>query len=757
MRAHDPQFKNRCLICLGLAVVTLALYLPVLHHGFVEYDDQQYVTDNVHVQAGLTWPGFLWAFGFHAGNWHPLAWLSHMLDCQIYGARAGGHHFTSVLLHTASTVLLFLVLNRMTKTLWRSAAVAALFAWHPLHVESVAWVAERKDVLCAFFWMLTLWFYVRYSEKPSVIRYLITLGTFALCLMAKPMAVTLPFVLLLLDFWPLGRLASFKPKVVSKPAPTCNFQPATFNQLVLEKIPFLLLALAGCALTLHAQSIAIVSTAGLTMSERFAHTLVAYDHYFWAMFFPHNLAVYYPYVIKLEPDAVVFSGLVLALITILAVVNWRQRPWLITGWLWFLGTLIPVIGLVQVGDQAWADRYTYLPLIGLFVPLVWLAFEVIKNKTVLRTLAVTVSLALLVATSLQLGYWKNTWTLFDHADKVTQENYMAITVLASQLAKQGKLVEAMALYQKALRYKPTFPETHFFLGNAFDQAGRPDDAVAEYEKALWFKPMQEQTHIFLGIVLGKQKKYDAAITNYEAALLIDPDSAPAHNNLARIYHTEGRFDEAIEHYTAALKIDPRLALAHNNLGILFLQKGDLTNGTFQLREALRLNPTNSETQINLALALNQQQQWSEAVVLFAKTVSRSTPDPKAHYEYATALAQTQQTRAALGEYATALLLQPDYPDALDGLAWILSTDPHPDFRNGPQAVPMAERACALTGQTDPVKLKTLAAAYAEAGRFPDAIAAAQSAQTAATLAGRKDLAETCQAMLDNFKSGKPWR
>jgi protein O-mannosyl-transferase len=745
MRARDPQFLNRYLAYTGLMLVTLALYLPALWHGFVEYDDQQYVTDNPHVQAGLTWKGLVWAFGFYAGNWHPLAWLSHMLDCQLYGANAGGHHLTSVLLHTASTLLLFSVLNRMTNALGRSAAVAALFAWHPLHVESVAWVAERKDVLCAFFWMLTLWFYVRYAGRPSRGRYLCALGSFVLCLMSKPMGVTLPFVLLLLDYWPLKRMT------------IDGWRISGLKSLLLEKLPFLVLSASACELTLRAQQIAIVSTAGLTIPQRFAHTLVAYDHYFWAMFYPYNLAVYYPYVIDLDQGIIILSGIVVAGITLLALKNFRSRPWIFIGWLWFLGTLVPVIGLVQVGDQAWADRYSYLPLIGLFVALVWAAAELVANETILRTLVATAGVAMLVATSIQLSYWKNTWTLFDHANKVTRENYMAITVLASQLAKQNRFDEAIALYHEALGYKPTFPETHFFLGNAFDQLGQPDEAVAEYEKALWFKPMQEQTHIFLGIVLAKQKKYDEAITNYEAALAIDPDSAVTHNNLARIFHTQGKFDKAIEHYQAALAINPKLALAHNNLGILLLQQNDIAGGTAQLHEAMLLNPTNSETQFNLALALNQQQQWNEAVELFSKTVSPQLPDPKAHYEFATALTHTKRTREAIAQYASALLIQPDYADALNGLAWILSTDARADFRNGPEAVKMAVQACDLTSRTNAAILKTLAAAYAETGRFDEAIATVQAAKDLATKTQHQELAKECSLMLDHFKLSESWR
>jgi tetratricopeptide (TPR) repeat protein len=755
MRARDSQFRSRCLIYTGLALVTLAVYLPALHHGFVEYDDQQYVTDNPRVQAGLTLTGLIWALGFHAGNWHPLAWLSHMLDCQLYGAWAGGHHLTSILLHIASALLLFSVLNRMTDAVWRSAAVAALFAWHPLHVESVAWVAERKDVLCAFFWMLTLWLYVRYSAQPATGRYLFALGSFVLCLMSKPMGVTLPFVLLLLDYWPLNRVLEFGRHPPEKPP--LRFAQKSWRQIALEKVPFLALSAIACVLTLRAQEIAIVSTAGLPMVPRAAHVLAAYNHYLAAAFVPRPLAVYYPYQIQLPALTIGCAVIVLGLTTLLAVKNLRRRPYLIVGWLWYLGTLVPVIGLVQVGDQAWADRYTYLPLIGLFLPLVWFAFEAVKNRVALQIASVMVAVGLLAATSVQLGYWQNTRTLFEHAAKVTPKNYMAITVLGSLLAKEGKLDEAMEYYQTALSYQPNFPEAHFFLGNALDEQGKLDEAIAEYQKSLWFRPTQEQTHIFMGVALGRQKKYDEAMAHYHAALKLNPDSAIAQNNLARLLHTQGRFDEAIEHYHAALEIDPKLALARNNLGILLIQKGDVTNGTIQLREALQLNPTNSETQLNLAFALNQQQRWPEAAALFSMAVRGNSPDPKAHCEFAVALAHLKRTREAMSQFAAALLIQPDFPDALDGLAWILATDANAAFRNGPEAVKMAERACELTGRQDPVKLKTLAAAYAETGRFDAAIKTLQAAGQLAARTNRQPLVQECASLLESFQKSEPWR
>jgi tetratricopeptide (TPR) repeat protein len=475
------------------------------------------------------------------------------------------------------------------------------------------------------------------------------------------------------------------------------------------------------------------------------------------MFVPRHLAVYYPYQFHPPAWTVACAVTVLGLATFLAIKNFRRRPWLLVGWLWFLGTLVPVIGLVQVGDQAWADRYTYLPLIGLSVAIVWSACEIIKSRMFLQIASAIVAVGLLAATSAQLGYWQDTRTLFEHTAKVTQKNALAITMLGSLLAQEHKYDEAMAYYQTALRYSPTFPEAHFFLGNALDEQGKLDEAVAEYQKALWFRPMQEQTHVFMAIALAKQKKYDEAIAHYAAALKLNPDSAPAHNNLARIYQTQGRFDDAIAHYTAALEIDPKLSIAHNNLGVLLLQKGNLAEGTRQLREAVRLRPNIAESQYNLALALNQQDQWSEAAGLFQKTAGSYSSDPKAHYEHAVALAHLKRTREAMSQYASALLLQPDFPDALDGLAWILSTDANPDFRNGPEAVKMAERACELTGRQDPVKLKTLAAAYAETGRFAEAINTVQSAKDLAAGAGRQELVNGCSLMLEHFQKSEPWR
>jgi tetratricopeptide (TPR) repeat protein len=595
---------------------------------------------------------------------------------------------------------------------------------------------------------------------------------FALALMSKPMVVTLPFVMLLLDYWPLrrskeGRIEKGEGKKTG------------WAWLLLEKVPFFALAGASCWLTLGAQEAAMVSTGALPVWNRITHAIAAYGHYLFAAFVPSHLAVMYPYVAKLSAARVVVSGIVLAGISGVAVKFGKSRPWLLVGWLWFLGTLVPVIGLVQVGDQAWADRYTYLPLVGVFISVVWEIARKLQtpssklqksfntqapsfggrnlHRFALGFAGILLCAALLTASSVQLSYWRDTRTLFEHAAKVTERNYMAVTLLGSLLAKEGKFEEAIEHYRQALEWEPNYAEAHFFVGHALDQQGKLDAAIVEYSKALWYKPTQEQAHIYLGVALAKQNKTLEAASQYEAALKINPESAQAHNNLAKLLHLQGRLDEAANHYRAALKLDRGLAQAHNNFGILLLEKGKPAESTTELREALRLNPNDLETEYNLALALNQQEQWKEAAELFGRTVRSDTKDSNAHYHYATALTHLGRTKEALSEYASALLIQPDFPEALDGISWVLATAANAQFRNGPEAMRMAERACELTGHKDARKLKTLAAADAEAGQFAQALATVRQAQQMAAAAGQQSLASECRLMEESFARNKPWR
>ncbi len=807
VKTRTSNLGDRRWICLGLGLITLAVYWPSLTQGFLAYDDQAYVTENPQVRAGLTWRGLVWAFeSFSVANWHPLTWLSHMLDCQLYGLKPAGHHLTNLLLHTASTLLLFLVLNRMTGALWRSASVAALFAWHPLHVESVAWIAERKDVLGAFFFMLTLGSYARYAEvqspkskvqsqgsvadgplsrlthhasrltfpvsrftSPVSRYYLLSLLFFTLGLLSKPMVVTLPFVLLLLDYWPLRRNAECGMRSAESVGPPTRGSLTIWRWLVLEKLPFLALSAVACLLTVAAQHQggAVVSTAGLPLSSRIAHILVSYAHYLAVMLLPRHLAAHYPYVTA-SPLAAAGAAILLAALTFLVFRLAARRPYFIVGWLWYLGTLVPVIGLVQVGDQAWANRYTYIPLIGVFVAVVWGLSELAAMPTAqgvkypiarlaLGAVAAITGLAMLAGTSLQLRHWKNTRTLFEHAAAVTRHNTRAVTVLGSLLAAEGKPEEAKRLYLLALSYSPDNPETHFNLGKVLDQQGRLDEAIAEYGRSLWSRQWQERAHILMGVALAKQQKYEEAVGHYQAALALNPKSATAENNLARVLHSLGRLDAAREHYEAALRLDPHLPQAQNNLGVLLLQQSRPAEGALHLREAVRLVPGDLESQYNLAMALNRQKDWKEAAEILTRLAPGRPDDAKLHFEFGLALANLGRTREAMSHYARALGLQPDFPEALERLAWIAATDPRPELRNGSEAVNMAGRACELDGQRQAKDLVSLAAAYAEAGRFPEAISTAEAAEKLAAGSGQTELAAKCGSLLESFKSGKPWR
>ena len=791
----SPGRPRIALLYVALGLITLALYSPSLTHEFLGYDDQAYVTENPSVRAGLSWSGLVWAGkSFSVSNWHPLTWVSHMLDCQFYGLKAWGHHLTNLLLHVANTLLVLLVFSRLTGALWRSACLAALFAWHPLHVESVAWIAERKDVLSTFFFLLTLWAYAGYglgreaeaqspksklqSPKARLNFYLLSLVFFACGLMSKPMVVTLPFVLLLLDYWPLGRMfGRMQPGEVAGGAASAT----SLIRLLVEKLPFFVLSAGTCVATVLAQQqgFAVVSRAGLPLGRRLAHALVSYQHYLGATFLPHGLAAHYPYAAKDPTWAVASAGLLIALLTLLAVGLAQRKRYLLVGWLWFLGTLVPVIGLVQVGDQAWADRYTYVPLIGIFVALIWgvgdLAGLVVapcagtaRGTTAavsggkiyrlgLLILLAVIPVVLLACTGLQLRNWRNTRVLFEHAATVVPGNSKALTVLGSLAAEEGKTGEARRLYNRALHYSPHHPETHFHLGKLLDEEGKLDQAIGEYSQILWADQWREKAHLGIAIALAKQQRYDEAVQHYEAVLALNPASAVAENNLARVRHTQGKLEEAMKHYAAALKLNPALAQAQNNLGVLLLQRGQVEQGAAHLRAALKLNPGDTQCEYNLALALNQLKHWEQAAGLFSRLAPGRMQDANLFCEYGLALANLGRTREAMSRYARSLLLEPDNPEALNGLGWIAATAPQPEYRNGPEAVKMAERACELTERKRPAMLATLAAAHAEVGHFAEAITAAQAAMDAATKADSREAPERYAQLLEAFRAGKPWR
>ncbi len=637
-----PLAQHKLLFSLLLGLLLLLAYWPATRCGFVDFDDSDYVTDNPQVQAGLTWGGVAWAFRTsHASNWHPLTWLSHMLDAQLYDLRPAGHHLTNLLFHLANTLLLFLLFNRMTGAPGRSAFVAALFALHPLHVESVAWVSERKDVLSTFFLMLTLLAYARYVEcemrnaKCGIMQpgagttqyvsrftfhvsryYLLSLLFFALGLLSKPMLVTLPCVLLLLDYWPLCRF-EFNPQ---RP----RLKPVV--PLLVEKLPFFLLSGLSSVITFVVQhgGGATVSIAELPMTGRFANVLVAYVRYMGKLLWPGDLAVFYPRPEQWPIWQVVGSALILVLLTLLALRLLSGARYVAVGWFWFVGTLVPVIGLVQVGEQAIADRYTYIPYIGLFLVIAWGGEALARRAGLPRILvgsAAALGLGILaVLTRQQAAYWQTTETLFRRTLAVTTDNPMARETLANALLQAGKL------------------------------------------------------------------------------------------------------DEAAQHCL----------------------------------EALRLRPDFTEAQTTWATILARQGRLAEARDRLAAVLQKNPGDANAHFSLAQALAHNGDTAEAIHHYREGLKSKPDNTTALNNLAWIRAAHADPAFRNGDEAIQLAQRACDLTRYQRPIMVGTLAAAYAEAGRFQEAVTTAEQARDLALAAGQKEVAEKNQQLLERYQARQPY-
>jgi Flp pilus assembly protein TadD len=597
-------------------VLTWSVFGQTLRYDFVNYDDPRYVYQNTRITSGISFDNVVWAFShIHSENWHPLTTITHMLDCQLYGLKAGWHHFSNVLLHAVAVVLLFIALQRMTGTLWRSAFVAAVFAVHPLHVESVAWIAERKDVLSAVFFMLTLLAYLHYTRAPSISRYLTVVLVVALGLMSKPMLITLPFVLLLLDYWPLERFEA-----------TRSNTGRSVLQLVLEKIPLLALCAVSSIVTFLAQRGAIGGTEQLPMSARINNAFVSYIVYIRQMFWPARLAVFYPHPEhRLPLFEISLAVIVLIGITVAAFGFRKKWPYLMTGWLWYLGMLVPVIGLVQVGWQGHADRYTYLPQIGLYIAVTWAVTDLTRSwrfqQIALGAAALVVVGALTWRAWLQTSYWQDSETLFAHTLSVTGKNDVA-------------------------------------LNN-------------------------------LGIIFLERGQLDDAISRLQAAIDLRPENGPAHDNLAKALLKKGQVAEAMVHYRKFLEIEPENVEARNTLGTALIQQG-------HVKEAI--------------------DQWQDA-----------------------------------------LALQPDNGNAASNLAWVFATCPDNSIRDGARAVELGEKALGFSGGKIPMIYRVLAAAYAESGRFADAVETAQRGAELATNQGNPALAAELENNIALYQSGRPLR
>jgi len=548
------------LIALLLALVTLAVFLPVGGFGFLNYDDNDYITDNDFVKQGLNWTDIRRAFtAFHSSNWHPLTWMSHMLDCQLFGLNAGAQHFVNVFWHALNVALLFGWLVRLTGRLGPTAFIAALFAWHPLHVESVAWISERKDVLSTFFALLALLSYTKYVQENCRRSFWLALVFFALGLLAKPMLVTLPCVLLLLDFWPLGRVAGCWLLVAG--SETTGIKRFSITRLVLEKWPFFLLTAGSCVVTFLAQqrSDSVVSLQAVSIGYRLENAPVAIVGYIQKLFLPIDLCVLYPMPARIPWSEVIGCVGVLVLISMVAW-SWREvRPYFLMGWLWFLGTLIPVIGLVQVGGHAMADRYTYIPSIGFFIALVFLLAEVVERLHVPRVmvvgLAVVVSVACILVTEHQLQFWRDTATLFRRAT-VVRDNDIALVNLGAALELEGRLTEALAAYEQAEKLAPGHYQLHYDLGTVLDKLGRPDESLAEFREAGRLHPDDASLHNSIGIELAALGQYDEALRELDEADRLNPRYPWAHMERAKIYFGLGRDTGALAELEAALRLAP---------------------------------------------------------------------------------------------------------------------------------------------------------------------------------------------------------
>lgn len=614
-----------------LVLLTLALYSRVRDFQFVNFDDPDYVTQNSYVQSGLTADGLSWAFwNLHgeATYWHPLTWVSHMIDCQLFGLDSGAHHLINVMFHALNVFLLFYVLYRMTGAVWRSAVVAALFAYHPLQVDSVAWISERKNVLSGFFWFLTMLAYLRYTEISTRARYVVLLLCFALGLMAKPVLVTLPGVLFLLDFWPLRR-------VESKPCRentriNVNLRRVTLKRSILEKLPLLGLSFLSSVLTLagHAKLGTTLSTEEFPMAARLGNAFVSYARYLLKTFWPTRLSVYYP--LENWTGWQIGLAIVLVIALTMAVIIWRHDlPWMAVGWFWFLGVLVPTIGLVQASTQAMADRFAYLSLVGVFIGVVWFVGGWIEQQKRRRAISVGVSALVLfplcAMTWAQLGVWRNSITLFTHALNASKESAVAHNNLGTALEEQKRFAEAEKHYRAAIRLKPRSPQAYNNLGNVLDETGRREEALTAFRRALELRPGVALVHNNLGVVLAKL----------------------------------GRLDEAQTNLSRAMELQPRDPHAFYLTGTLYLRRGDLKEATNSFGLALRLNPNHVRT-----------------LLLFAR---------------------------------------------------LLAANENAPLRNGSNAILFAERGLMVADAVRPATLDTLAMAYAEAGRFDDAIKAAESA------------------------------
>jgi tetratricopeptide (TPR) repeat protein len=734
-------------VALLLATGAVAAFGPAFRAGFISLDDPLYVTRNPHVRSGLTADNAAWAWTTgHASNWHPLTWMSLQLDATVWGDGPLGFHVTNLALHAANAVLLYVVLRVLTGARVRSAFVAALFAVHPLRVESVVWVTERKDVLSTFFGLLALFAYARHVAAPSAGRYLTVALCLALSLLSKPMLVTLPFLLLVLDWWPLRRAAS----------------PGVWPRLVLEKVPLLILCVASCVVTILVQKAggAVASLELVPYDQRLNIAVVAYATYLGLAVWPFQLAALYPYPTGAWPSERVALSVVLLLgSTALAVWQRRQRPYLLAGWLWYVGTLVPVAGLVQVGGQAYADRYTYFPLIGIALAVVWWASELSSRVGTRPVVAIGCAavIGLAAVSWRQATYWLDDRLLWSRTVEVTGPNGMAVVNLGISLEKGRRdLAGAARQYARAVEILPNYAPAHYSLGRMLVEQGRVRDAIPHFEKAVKLNPRLGQAYNDLGSALSREERFDEAEVRFREAVRAEPDLAVAHRNLGGVLERKGQLDDALREYREAVRLDPADGNAQGRLGRVLAQTGDFTAAVDHLSEAVRLNPESGANQFNLGVGLELSGNERAAAEAFSRAVRLEPRTAPYRIRLGTALTRLGLVEQAKEHYGLALQLEPRWPDERVRVAWVLATNPDSRVRNGGDAVLAGESACNAVQPTPARYLDTLAAAYAEAGRFSDATATAERAVAAAEAAKEAGIAQAISARLALYRDRRPF-
>jgi len=657
------SFHLQLLIPFFLILFTLITFWQVRHNDFINLDDDLYITNNSHVQEGLTFKSVYWAFtSTKNGQWTPVAFFSHLLDYTFFGLNAGGHHLTNLLFHTMNTLLLFFLLSRMTAALWQSAFVAAIFALHPLHVESVAWIAERRDVLHAFFLLLTIWVYINYVEKPKWFQHICVLLCFILAVMSKPMAITLPFILLLLDYWPLGRLRIGKedqrPKPFTAPSLKTIRQNVPISHLFIEKVSLFSIAVVVGLFTLFSTwgIKSLSSLENLSLIVRIENAAVSYIEYILKMIWPNPLAVLYPYPTTLPVWKVVCTTLLLLTITVLVTLGRRKRPYLIVGWLWYLITLLPVIGLLQAGYQSMADRFMYLPMTGLLIMMIYGISDMYKKwpykRLTLTILSILLVITLMVSTRAQVKLWRNSETLFRHTLQVTNNNYFIHNHLGAALLKQGNDQEALIHFKRSLDINPYYADAHCNIGVLLLRQGKYREAIPSFIAALQNKPHSVEALTNLGIILSKYGKVKEAMDHFSEAIRINPSYEEAYFNQGNLLLQMRKYDEAIHYFNKALRINSKNPKTYNNLGLALLGLGNAEKAMDSYRKALGINPDDADTHCNLGSLFTQQGKYEKAISHFTEALRINPNDGEVHFTLGMLHLKMNQKELALKQYTT---------------------------------------------------------------------------------------------------------